>query len=66
MKVITEKTYVFDEKEIKDLIRRHIIDKFQSTMVIIDNDIKLSCSVSHDDIPYDFTATFKVKIETEK
>lgn len=61
MTTTTVKTFELDEKEIKEAIRKHLIDKLGTLPQINDCDIELFASISMDDNPYDFTAKFTSK-----
>ena len=63
MEVRVVKTYTLNEKEIKEAIRKHLIDKLGTELDIKEQNIELNALVSMDENPYDFTATLTVKTD---
>jgi ribosome-associated translation inhibitor RaiA len=63
MEVRLVKSFILNEKEIKEAIRKHLIDKLGTELEIKEQNIELNALVSKDDNPYDFTATLTVKTD---
>lgn len=63
MEVRVVKSFTLNEKEIKEAIRKHLIDKLGTELEIKEENIELNALVSMDENPYDFTATLMVKTD---
>ena len=63
MEIRVAKLFTLNEQEIKEAIRKHLIDKLGTEIEIKEQNIELNALVSMDENPYDFTATLTVKTD---
>lgn len=60
MEIKTVKYITLTEQEIKEAIRKHLIDKLGTEIKINERNIELSASISTEETLYNFTATLTV------
>jgi ribosome-associated translation inhibitor RaiA len=65
MEIRIIKTFTLNEKEIREAIRKHLVDKLGTSMEIKERNIELHASVSASETPYGFTATFTITDATQ-